>query len=392
MGRVKEFLTDYDFYPLSNTYVCSRCFEDYGLKEFISENAEYDECSYCGKWSRKKNIAIHINDLIIYLLECIHTEWGDPNDEGVGWESKEGGWVSAKVVDTYDLLFDELELEINHKELQDLLVQTLSDKEWCQKDPHGLLIDRDLYFSWQRFSRQIKHEARYVFFKLTTYKEYSPESDIIKEPYEIMEHLGFIVKNLDLIRTLPKNTKIYRARASSKGERFKKVEELGPPDAAEARYSNRMSPAGIPMFYGSLEQKTALEEISDPNKSKPAIVSLATFTILDDVKILDLTNVPATQSIFDEKMRNHRLFLSFLNAFLANFIKPIVKDGREHIDYVPTQVVTEYFRHVFFDEGGEQVQGILYPSSRRKKGIACVLFFDQSNCTENQHSKTSWQK
>ncbi len=392
MERLKEFLTEHDFYSLSDTYVCSRCFEDYGLKEFISENAEYEECSYCGKWSKKKDIAIHINDLIIYLLECIHTEWGDPNDEGVGWESKEGGWTSAKVVDTYDLLFDELELEINHKELRDLLAQTLFDKEWCQKDPHGLLLDDDLFFSWQRFSRQIKHEARYVFFRLTTYKEYSPESDIIKEPYEIMEHLGYLVKELNLIKSLPKNTKFYRARASSKGVRFKKVEELGPPDADEAKYSNRMSPAGIPMFYGSLEQKTALEEITDSNRNKPAIVSIATFTTLDDVKILDLTNVPATPSIFDEKMRNLRLSLSFLNAFLADFIKPIIKDGSEHIDYVPTQVVTEYFRHVFLDEDREQIQGILYPSSRRKKGIACVLFFDQSNCTESQPRKTSWKK
>jgi len=128
MGRLKEFLTEHDFYPLSDTYVCSRCFEDYGLKEFISENAEYEECSYCGKWSKKKDIAIHINDLIIYLLECIHTEWGNPNDEGVGWESKEGGWTSAKVVDTYDLLFDELELEINHEELRDLLAQSGAKK------------------------------------------------------------------------------------------------------------------------------------------------------------------------------------------------------------------------------------------------------------------------
>lgn len=392
MGRVKRFIEEHDFYLPSDTCVCSRCFEDYGLKEFISENAEYDECSYCGKWSKKKDIAIHINDLIIYLLECIGTEWGDPNDEGVSWESKEGGWVSAKVIDTWDLLFDELELEINHEELKDLLVQTLLDKEWCQKDPYSLLINDYLFLSWQRFSHQIKHEARYVFFRLKTYREYSPESDVIKEPHEIMEHLGSKFKELDLVRTLPANTKIYRARASSKGEKFNKVEDLGPPDADEAKYSNRMSPAGIPMFYGSLEKKTALEESSDPNKNKPAIVSLSMFTTLDDVKILDLTNLPATPSIFDEKMRNLRSSLSFLNDFLADFIRPITKDGREHIDYVPTQVVTEYFRHVFLDDGGKQIQGILYPSSRCKKGIACVFFFDQSNCTESPSSKTSWKK
>lgn len=222
MGRVKAFLTDYDFYPLSDTYVCSRCFKDYGLKKFIDENAKYSECSFCGKWSKKKNIAIDINDFIIYLLECIHTEWGDPNDEGVGWGSREGGWISAKVIDTYDLFFDELELEVKHEALRGILVQTLIDKEWCQKDPHGLLLDDDLFFSWQRFSRQIKHESRYVFFRLKTYSENSRASDVIKEPHEIMEHLGSLIKELGLINTLPACTKIYRARASSKGKRFKK--------------------------------------------------------------------------------------------------------------------------------------------------------------------------
>lgn len=153
-----------------------------------------------------------------------------------------------------------------------------------------------------------------------------------------------------------------------------------------------MSPAGIPMFYGTLEKKTALAEIRDPKKKNPAMVSLATFITLDDVKVLDLTNVPPTPSIFDETMRHLKLPLSFLNAFLADFIKPITKDGREHIEYVPTQVVTEYFRHVFIDEGGEPLQGILYPSSQSSMGKACVFFFDQSNCTEKFSNKTSWKK
>lgn len=392
MGLIKSFIEDHGFYPLSDIYVCSRCVEDYGLKQYISENAEYDECSYCGKWSKKKKIAIHINDFISYFLECLATEWGDPNNEGVGWESKEGGWISAKVIDSYDLIHDELELDINHEELRDLLVQTLFDREWCQKDPHGLLLNDDLFFSWQRFTRQIKHKSRYVFFRIKTFSEYSPESDIVKEPHEIMEHLGSIVKKLGLIRTFPASKEVFRARISSKGEKFKRVEELGPPDDDNAIYSNRMSPAGIPMFYGSLEKKTAIEEIISPSNKRAGVVSLATFTTLDEMKILDFTDVPATPSIFDEDMHYLRLPLSFLNSFLADFIKPITKDGREHIEYVPTQVVTEYFRHVFQDDDGKPIQGIFYPSSRSKKGTACVFFFDQSNCTEDPQKSLAWRK
>ena len=117
MGRVKEFLIDHEFHPLSEKYVCSDCIEDYGLKNFILENAESNECSYSGKQNRHSKIATDINEVIIFLLECIKSEWGDPNDEGVSWISREGGWVSAPVIDTYDLLADKLEIGFNNDEV-----------------------------------------------------------------------------------------------------------------------------------------------------------------------------------------------------------------------------------------------------------------------------------
>src|SRR5262249_23506696 len=54
--------------------------------------------------------------------------------------------------------------------------------------------------------------------------------------------------------------------------------------------------------------------------------------------------------------------------------KPIKKDDREHIEYVPTQVVTEFLRHEFRTEGGHRVKGIIYQSARNGKGKCCVLF------------------
>jgi hypothetical protein len=46
-------------------------------------------------------------------------------------------------------------------------------------------------------------------------------------------------------------------------------------------------------------------------------------------------------SLFDEQRRHLRAGLSFLHDFAADLAKPIEKDGREHIEYVPTQIVTE---------------------------------------------------
>lgn len=392
MGILKHFIDEYGFHPASDLFACDKCFENYDIKKYISDNSKNYKCSFCNRKTIKKPISIHINDFFIYLLECISSEWGDPNDEGVGWESKEGGWISARVINTWDLIFDELGIEINHKDLQELIVQTLTDREWCQKDPHGLPLDDDLFFSWQRFSHQIKHKSRFVFFKLNTYREFSPESDVIKEPYEILEYLGSLINNLDLLYTIPKDSEIFRARASQKGGKFNSVSDLGPPEIEHAKYSNRMSPAGIPMFYGSFDKKTPLEEISSNQHSKPALISLATFELLNDIRVIDLTKVQPTPSIFDSENRDVRFDLSFLNSFLSDFIKPIEKDGKEHIEYVPTQVVTEYFRYIFRDSKKDNVHGICYPSSRNNSGKSIVLFIEQKHCIDNNSKLNSLYK
>src|SRR5437870_5994128 len=41
-----------------------------------------------------------------------------------------------------------------------------------------------------------------------------------------------------------------------------------------------------------------------------------------------------------ERRRHLRAALSFLRGFVEGLAKPIKKDGREHIEYVPTQIVT----------------------------------------------------
>lgn len=392
MGRLKHFIEEYGFHPVGDLFVCDKCFGNDDIKKYISDNAAHHECSYCNRKTKRKPISIHINEFFTYLLECISLEWGDPNDEGVGWESKEGGWTSARVIGTWDLLFEELGIEINNENLSELIVQTLIDREWCQKDPHGLLLDDDLLFSWQRFSRQIKHNARLVFFKLNTYREFHPESDVIKEPYEILEYLGSLINDFDLLTTIQKGSEIFRARASQKGEKFYSVMDLGPPEIEYAKYSNRMSPAGIPMFYGSFDKKTPLEEICRNEHSKPVLISLATFELLNDIRVIDLTKVMPIPSIFNLENRNFRFDLSFLNSFLFDFIKPIKKDGKEHIEYVPTQVVTEYFRYIFTDNNKESIYGVCYPSSRNNGGKSIVLFIDQKYCIDSNSNQNSFYK
>jgi hypothetical protein len=135
-----------------------------------------------------------------------------------------------------------------------------------------------------------------------------------------------------------------------------------------------MSPAGISMFHGAFARETCVSETYDLS-GKNHHGTFSVFKNLRELTLLDMTKVPPTPSVFELESREMRHNIRFLHSFLQDFTKPVAKDGREHIEYVPTQVISEYVRHVL-KLGGNRVDGIVYSSSRRKGHEACVLFFD----------------
>ena len=68
-----------------------------------------------------------------------------------------------------------------------------------------------------------------------------------------------MLKESGLIRTLPGDLVIYRVRSHKKTEQCTTREALGPPPGSKAP-SNRMSAAGISVFYGAFEMATAAIE------------------------------------------------------------------------------------------------------------------------------------
>ena len=108
-------------------------------------------------------------------------------------------------------------------------------------------------------------------------------------------------------------------------------------------------------------------------------MNVGAFETLENIHVLDLTNIPSVPSLFSPS-RYLRPILKFLHSFADDLSKPIKKDDRVHTEYVPTQIVTEYFRYSLHREGGPLIRGILYPSSRAKGSISCVLFFTREEC------------
>jgi hypothetical protein len=58
---------------------------------------------------------------------------------------------------------------------------------------------------------------------------------------------------------------------------------------------------------------------------------------------------------------------------LATKVEP---GAREHIDYVPTQVVSEWFRTVFYNRR-KSIDGIRYATAQRRGGKSLALFADR---------------
>jgi len=356
-------------------YVCRDCINDYAIQEFIDGEAEEFTCSYCGKTSDKIPIAAHIDNVIEFILDGIETEYDDPRN-GVSWESAEGGWVGAEVLDTSEILFQIIGLEIEDEELSDDITQSILQDEWCRNDPYGMRKEDEWYMDWEDFSKQVKYQVRYIFYRIK--KRRNKYFENRQEPYEILDKLAQLVRDLNLIKPLPRRNVIFRARRNKGNRKFVNVNDLGPPK--NPKQPNRMSPAGIPMFYGSMDENTALDEIRD-EKSK--YITVAAWKILRKMKFLDLTSLPPIPSLFDQDRNYLRPPIIFLHSFLSDFAKRIQKDGNEHIEYVPTQIVTEYFRHIFRDEKGKPIQGIIYPSSLRPNSQSIVLFCQSEDCIQD---------
>jgi len=132
-----------------------------------------------------------------------------------------------------------------------------------------------------------------------------------------------------------------------------------------------MNPAGISYLYMAKERQTALGEVlSGP----PCRAAVAKFSLKADMLILDLTNLPNPPSVFDTENYYTREAVLFLDAFVDTISTPTPKDGREHVEYVPSQIVSEYFAQVFKCDKEHSVDGIGFPSAVVPNGRNLVLF------------------
>lgn len=351
---------------------CEKCFEDEYITQFIIDSKHRGNCDYCGS---KKVYVAETEEVGQFIREGINRAYENVDDSGFYWDSEEKAYTEGE--DVIDLLiykhciFSELVLDEQGNLLKDLLSDSgpsysdIKDGDVGTLDGGlALLVLKDNYigpdenkyeFSWNTFKYMVKHYARFFDFE-----EVFNRAEILEPIWELFK---------DVTKNLKTGTSLWRARIVRNNEipqQADKIrEELGPPPLSKAK-NNRMSPSGISYTYLSDRKETCIAEVK-PNVGQ--YVWLGNFITKKKLKLLDLTKIPpyAPDNIFNSNYEHDKNWASsFMDSFATEISRPI-SEGVDYLNYVPTQVLTEYIRKKGYD-------GIKYKSSQCLSGFNYTLF------------------
>jgi RES domain-containing protein len=302
------------------------------------------------------------------LAECIYgailTRYQDFAEatifEGDAWETE---LDTDEVVAT--IASGALDDQVSERVLGDI-IEAIATESWFEDDARG-----HFSYSWEQFSKTVRHEARFV---LVAKPRPGGENEPPARLARFLEGLlGYADKSTRMLHLLPVGTSVFRGRmtddlvALRTKTRNEPAKELGaaPPDRAAP---GRMSGEGVPLFYAADNVHTAVAEISIHSPYDLAIVG--EFITQRPLTILDFTRSLRMPSIFDPAEQYRRMFVEFVDDFVESITTPVILDGRERVEYLPTQLVTEYLRWV----PERRIDGIAFPSRTDNRGKNFVLF------------------
>ena len=346
--------------------VCRDCMGDRHLKDLIKNKGFMGNCDYCG--NRRK--VVELEELLELIVSGIRFKYEKADDYIFKGE------YSVDTCDRYDVVRDiACEAEIDNQELIDDIEKTLNDDVWCERGS-VYETDHDRYLmDWHNFCELVKYKIRYVFYRSRKKNE---AYDAVS-PVEILDKVGLFVEELRLICQKSESTRLFRGRTHGENEVLSEPKDFGPPPVEYAA-ANRMSPEGIPMFYAAFQVETALAEIEDSK----SCATVARFITSRPLTMVDLSKLKRMRlpSIFDEDGRELRQTILFLKKFAEEISLKTV--GKPAIDYVPTQIMTEYFRHVFRYNEDKPIDGIIYSSAAKEGGHCAVLFMDDKDYADSE--------
>lgn len=372
MGLAKQQMMEEDEqgWTFSALSVCQGCVDDDALKSILAATADGEStCDFCGS-----SPASSLDVLLDTFVKGLRTEYEDAA-EGVSYESREGGYQWDPKWDTWELvaLFDDV---LVGEGLLDAVADAMHDQTWVDYNFAHPRRDRALLAGWERFCEAVKYETRYVYWLRDDEDVEQIESWGEVPASRILQQVGELVDRLGLIRPLPKGSGLWRGRSHEVGAAYSSAASLGTAPRDKATRGNRMNPAGIPMFYGAADMSTAAIEALTHTDDR--LVSLGRFETSEPCVVVDFTSLDPVPSLFDLDRSPLRRPLMFLHRFVQELSLP-AREEYEEIDYVPTQVLSEYLLRIF--RPGVEIAGLLYRSSL-SGDVAAVLDIPHDRCVD----------
>lgn len=366
----------------SEKYCCVNCFQSIAIQNFIQRKNIISKCDFCK--ALKVNVA-PVTDVGIKLLERIPYE---PLSLLTEYEKKEN--INLNPEPVFKVLLENnvfsnnvMTDRVSFFHLLSLLIpkgghQPILENSEFSYYPNGLfepVIKLDvsiinyslknrikrrspLHRTWNLFKGHIKTVGRFF--------EFNPAVD----KYERLDVLKELFDKCCI--TVKKDTIFYRCRivddhffddyylAKDKMEFLYK--QVGPPPSSIYQ-PNRMNPPGIPYLYISSDSNTC---IAETNPEVGSVVLVSTLTLKQDLNIIDLL-LPYRHGVLEQLQRYSQVNtedicsilywgMDFLQDFSEEISKPI-QSKRKELDYIPTQVISEYIRFCGY-------QGFRYSSSQ----------------------------
>lgn len=377
------------------TLVCPDCFEDSGLQRRIVDVRPDHPDAQCDFHPRKKGIPVSAVAEIVD--EVFRNRYVFGRDDGIYDEYGHGGGD-----DLVETLRDLTEADDDRvvSALADALIE--NDDYWPPdgEEPfydHDYTYQESEYgyqehsFTWRWFRQGILYEQRFF------------NADAEKKLSEIFDGLHLIRNEhnepaIFELRPGGPNSEFFRARICNEPSSRAKILEdpatnLGPPPE-QLRTAGRMNSSGIMTFYGAFDLTTCIAEL------RPAVgekIAAATFTLERPILVLNTTGFagrPKAINVFAKTHIKRMRLWEFMTQFMNEIAQPSLPND-EHLDYVPTQVVSEYLTHLHELPGayeGRTIDGIIYRSAQNSEGKNIAIFGDAGMVVGSKHEGVRWPR
>ncbi|MEK4668997.1 RES domain-containing protein [Niallia sp. FSL R7-0271] len=344
-------------------FCCINCFDDEYIIESIKSEKECGDCNYCMSCDLP---VIDVAAMGEFIRASLSRAYVNATTDDIPYHLHRASAERIKDVLRYSECIFSAEIDNNdicEKLMEDLFeysgpsgrdISQGAIDEWENGDAEVVLRDgfyapdnNRFAYTWDGFKETVKHGNR--FFDLNRNNSRESMLSIFDVFFELMEV------------ELETGSLIWRARSKSEGpfeSMRERTLECGPPPANYAK-SFRMNPAGISYFYGAEDKDTCMKEIRAVETEN---VVFGQFRTKCSLKLIDLSRVPKMPSIsifsshYDHDMNWAR---DFLLLFCTEISKP-VDEGVAPIEYIPTQILSEYIRLKGYN-------GVCYHSSLTKR-------------------------